>query len=520
MVSKRWISVSALILSLVLTVTTAGVALAQDNSDVATHPALSIKAPYSVGLGEPLPIVVTELSSGNPVQGAEVWAVQYPLLRSLAADIRSTNLPRGRYQFLGTIGADGQITPSPVLEGAGQFLIIATYSGYAPGLHTIVVKPEALAIQAPGVATVGELITIKVTESNNDVPVAGAEIYIKRHPIRRGIFTENLTQRQRILNQSRLQLRQTIKNTEISVKPVLLPKDEVNAVARGWVEEHEGSIGETDANGEIIVSFDRVGLYQIIAVKEGYLPGRARTKVQPEIPANILGIKGPSSADLGEEIIFTVIERSSGSVIAGAEVYAFNLALGWGTLDEDKLSRFRFELGSYGDMATEIETLIDEYGEELGTTDENGQVTAVFTTAGRYVIVATKDGYIPGISHIAVGVVKMPIPFKSGMVDNATPEFKLKRPVPLPVPDNGDNVTPKFRFFQWRLRPQPPPGTDNNSQPELNSKQVLPWSKSGMENGKKGLRFNLERFIPWLKPKVQNGGEPELNQTQLEDSLS
>ena len=429
MFRRKLIGVLAVVLSLVVTATTAGVAFAQEDTGVTPgYPALSIRAPQAVSVGEPVNMAVTD--SGVAVAGAEVWALRWPGVRPLATDAPSTEAypaspPHWQYQFLGTTNEAGELVPPPVLENAGRFLIVATHNGYAPGFHIIMVKARALAIDAPEAATVGEPVTIMVTDRGDGEPVAGAKVYARHGSVQRVIMPSDRPQQQQILERVRLKVKQTRGNRPVlASRPLALPVEEDGASLEDSVAKLGEELGETNSDGEIIATFEDPGRYRIVAILDGYFPGTAGMVVRPENELNALAVKGPRFAKLDEEVTFTVLERGDSLAVAEAEVYALSLPLRQGVTGEEK--PFWFEPPAEGEPGASLKAMAIENGEHLGVTDENGQVSYVFSERGRYLIVATKEGYLPCITHITVGnhrIVALPNP---GMEDNGQARFRLK----------------------------------------------------------------------------------------------
>jgi len=456
MFSRKLVSVLAVVLSLVVILTTAGAAFAQEDADTAAqHPALAVAAPVVVSPGEPVRIVITELGSGDPVAGAEVWALQPSPVAALTSSVPPAGQPGWQSRLLGITDGDGAVTPAPVFGETGRFFIVATLSDYAPGLHHLGVKPRALAVRAPEKVVIGETVTIRVTDSGNGQPVAGAEVYARHYTIRSNTTMKKPVQQQGISSRNQLQARQTLRRASVSsrpIKPVLLSPNE-RAVSAGNRTEEGNYLGETDINGEVTASFDSPGMYQVAAKKDGYLPGTARITVRPENALNTLAIKGPPFAQLDEEVTFTVFEREDGSAVDGAEVYAVSLPLELSTADADKL--FKSKLHALEDANTGLEEILKEYGQYLDTTDETGQITHAFAEAGRYLIIAVKDGYTPGVIRISVGsntIRPVPQPKVGG---NVTPDrqFRLKPHHPQAKPGAGGGI-PKFRSSPKQTTPQ------------------------------------------------------------------
>lgn len=95
----------------------------------------------------------------------------------------------------------------------------------------------------------------------------------------------------------------------------------------------------------------------------------------PVSALGILKIEIPSKATVGEEVTIKVVDSLTGDPVEGATVYV--------------------------------------NGEDIGKTDQNGEITYVFNSPGIYVIGATKFGYTPAVSvslSVEAGTVETPTP--------------------------------------------------------------------------------------------------------------
>ena len=400
--TRKFACALAVILSLMVVTTTTGVASAQQDADVTSYmPTLSVKAPNMITVGDIVPITITELHSGNPVAGSEVWALGMPIVSHQIIDKEPAIEPKWHYRFLGTTDEDGKITPSPVFGKAGRYYIMATNSGYAPGLHIMMVKPKALVVQAPPRSVVDEPVIIKVIDRNSGEPVSKAKVYALHRPVVRILEEEapreaiapgrDLPQKQQLLNKA------TSSTSEV---PVLL--DETEASDENLAARRGEYLGETNNNGEIRHIFDTPGRYRITAAKRGYIDGVTHMTVYPEGEYNALIIRGPQFADINEDVTFTILERDGGSAVEGAIVYAIQQAIRQSANDMDRQLMPEPQLKV--ETEASLKALVDKHGRRLGKTDENGQVTHAFSKQGRYSIVALKDGYSPGTAHISIGV--------------------------------------------------------------------------------------------------------------------
>jgi uncharacterized GH25 family protein len=217
-----------------------------------------------------------------------------------------------------------------------------------PGLTsdvTSAVRP-ALAIKAPEVAGVGQLVTIKVVEDNTGKPVPRAGVWA------------------------------------VDVNDV---GDEINdAEAYASLAEKYGEfLGWTNRNGNVFHRFTEAGRYVLVAVKDGFIPGFAQIAIKP---LKELAIRAPDVAGVGQLVTITVYEKYIGIPVPGAAVWA---------VDVNNLEDETNDAEAYASLA-------EKYGEFLGWTDRNGNVFHRFNEAGRYVLVAVKHGLIPGFDRITI----------------------------------------------------------------------------------------------------------------------
>ena len=104
--------------------------------------------------------------------------------------------------------------------------------------------------------------------------------------------------------------------------------------------------------------------------------------------AGILSVRvNPTVAQVGEEVSFHVVERNDNAPVSGAYLYA----LTWPNDEPDVTS------------AAESGVIPDGYKcEFIGRTDGSGKADYEFSIQGRRLIVATLDGYGPGIAKLIV----------------------------------------------------------------------------------------------------------------------
>ena len=205
---------------------------------------------------------------------------------------------------------------------------------------------RALAVRAPGAAVVGQTVTIAVVERHSGSPVSEAACFA------------------------------------IAFEDVAAEAAERESLAE-LAETRGHFIGWTNEDGQVTHRFDEAGRYLLVAVKEGYLPGVARIAVY-SMPA--LAIRAPDVAQVGQTVTIAVVERHSGRPVSEAACFAIAV--------EDIAA----EVADRGALAE----LVQERGYFIGWTDDSGQVTHRFDEAGRYILVAAKYGFAPGIDRIMV----------------------------------------------------------------------------------------------------------------------
>ncbi|MCJ7521362.1 MAG: hypothetical protein MUP21_03995, partial [Dehalococcoidia bacterium] len=104
--------------------------------------------------------------------------------------------------------------------------------------------------------------------------------------------------------------------------------------------------------------------------------------IQPEVP--VLTVQAADVVRVGEEVVFKVAERASHMPAAGASVYAVSwpVVAVSNVADADWTPAYNCEL--------------------IGETDDAGEVVHVFDKVGKRLIVATEEGYGPGLARLIV----------------------------------------------------------------------------------------------------------------------
>ena len=112
-----------------------------------------------------------------------------------------------------------------------------------------------------------------------------------------------------------------------------------------------------------------------------------------------LEIMAPRRAPVGEAVTMTVFQRGTLDPVKDAGIWAL-------TRDEaealkEEIAGIREE-GGNGVRDLDYQALLRGHGTFLGTTHGNGQLKHTFDEAGWYLLVAVKEGYHPGRTHIAI----------------------------------------------------------------------------------------------------------------------
>jgi hypothetical protein len=151
------------------------------------------------------------------------------------------------------------------------------------------------------------------------------------------------------------------------------------------VEKGGQFLGRTNGRGLLRHSFDDAGRYVLVAVKSGFVPGFTRITIEPR-PVRTLTVDAPDVARLWQPVIITVIETNSHWLVAQAAVYAVKVS---------DLASLTADVQDYAALAASSSQF-------LGMTNRNGQLRHRFSEVGKYVLVAVKDGFVPGFAKISI----------------------------------------------------------------------------------------------------------------------
>jgi len=390
---KKWGVLFATTMALLLVALGPVAAFAQSGQEAgagdspAWRGALAIVAPLIVPVGREMSLRVFLRQDQEPFPGAGVWAVtrdDAEGLKKAIADLAETSGPsaegpdyealvNARGSFLGRTGEDGRLRHT--FTDAGNYLLVAARRGYFPGFSPITVRAvlRALVIQAPGRAPVGEAVTMTVFLRGTEEPVGDAGIWA-------------------LTREDAEALSQRIAELRAGTSAPVQETDWESVVGASAI-----FLGRTHGNGELKYTFTEEGLYLLLAIKKGYIPGRAGIAIR-DVP-QALAIQVPRRAPVGESVTITVVRKGTEDPVKDAGVWALTRESAEAL--RGKIAELR-EQNSAAVLETDWESLAGAYGIFLGTTHGNGQLKYTFTEAGNYLLVAVKKGYVPGYAGIAI----------------------------------------------------------------------------------------------------------------------
>jgi len=282
-------------------------------------------------------------------------------------------------------------------------------------LSTRTTAKPALGIRAPQTIEVSQPFTLQVVEKHSGKPESGVYVYqVKAEAMRKLMASDNVS----------------------GVRAMM--GNYAAAAANGGI-----LMGTTDGNGVLSYTFTEADNYILVAVKDGFVPGFTRVHVVKELKRK-LNVTAPASAAPGQEITITVTERgivrsaiglgkitnpvrnSNGGdrlkapgqvkaaetakvqeatktavkpvVVAGADVYAVKMD----AVDEPAPGLREPDARRRDGADERYAAVAKDKGFLIGKTGDDGKLAYTFTEKGRYLLVAVKDGYLPGFDRIRI----------------------------------------------------------------------------------------------------------------------
>ncbi len=138
-------------------------------------------------------------------------------------------------------------------------------------------------------------------------------------------------------------------------------------------------------------------IFTLVLISVGLIP-TAIVQAAPDLNRLIthvpsLKIKTDPKIEINLPFTVTIFGKDKSDVIAGASVYA--LPSQHAVIRANKSDNYTSLINKYEEIAT-------SKGIIIGTTDESGKTTGILDKIGSYLLVALKNGYKPGFSHIKV----------------------------------------------------------------------------------------------------------------------
>jgi predicted component of type VI protein secretion system len=270
---KKWAAMITVIMAVMMLALTVTPTLAQGETesplDVTPRQALGIKAPRVTSPGEEVTIHVFQRGTEEAVKDAGVWALTRENAELLKeeliglreqgvkpADIDFESIVSGySIYFLGYTNGSGQVKYT--FEEPGGYLLVALKDQYRPGMARLCVReiPDALGIEAPRVAPLGEQVTIHVFQRGTEEAVKDAGVW--------ALTRDNAE----LLKEELVGLR------EQGVKPADIDFESIVSGLSIYF------LGTTNGSGNVKYTFEEPGGYLLVAVKQNYIPGFSPIKI-------------------------------------------------------------------------------------------------------------------------------------------------------------------------------------------------------------------------------------------------
>lgn len=299
---KKWFGMVSVLMVLAVLFTglpAIAQAEAEETTEIGTAcPALSIRAPRVAPVGREVTIGVFEQGSGEPVEGAFVFALSRDNAEAFKAEMATLSedntvtaadkdykaLADVYGELIGITGNNGEVYHA--FDEAGWYLLVAVKPGCLPGFAPIRIgtPPKILGIRAPRIARTGDEVTIGVFERKTQSPVEGAGVWV--------VSREQIG----VLKAEIAKLKEGVRTAEndVDFEPL--------------VSLYGEFIDWTDENGEVRHTFEEPGLYFLVAVKKGCYPGFAPIQIRSlsvDSSGNALQTNALTSAQVQQTSVIT-----------------------------------------------------------------------------------------------------------------------------------------------------------------------------------------------------------------------
>jgi hypothetical protein len=203
-----------------------------------------------------------------------------------------------------------------------------------------------------------------------------------------------------------------------------------------------------------------------------------------------LAIKAPQLAYVGEKVKMKVVELPGGAPVSGAGVWAVDIK-------------------NAGNIPSASSSELNETGIFLGWTDDFGGVTYAFHGPGRYLLIAFKDGYLPGFAWIAILPLKaMAIKAPQSAFVGQTVEFDVYEP------DSGAAIA---GVGVWALLIQDEAALTNTSQEDTVTLVTTNGIFLGYTNNLGQVFHAFEKAGPYLLVAIKQGYKPAFGKIAIKD---
>jgi hypothetical protein len=142
-------------------------------------------------------------------------------------------------------------------------------------------------------------------------------------------------------------------------------------------------LGWTNQRGTVFHRFGEAGGFILVAAKDGFIPGFSKMTITP---VKALAIRAPEMVRVGQPVTMQVMEQHVHLPVPRAAVFAINTS----------------QLPSEAEDTEAYAELAKRRGYFIGLTDGRGIVSHRFREAGRYGLVAIKEGFQSGFAKISV----------------------------------------------------------------------------------------------------------------------
>ncbi|TSA55416.1 MAG: hypothetical protein D4R38_00570, partial [Dehalococcoidia bacterium] len=404
---------------------------------------LGVRAPASAAAGQQVTIKAVEDNGGQPVEKAAIYAfspgiIMPPTVQqapapadngtATAAAIDSALSPvtsaeaqilinknRDRSFLIGHTNSSGEVQFT--FKDPGLYVLVAVKDDYLPGGTKINIKgiqpAKALEINALFNVSAGQPVNIRVWEKGTNQPVAKAAVYVLKISDSGVINVIPPT-----ANNGKAQNGKGSIIAEVKAVPPTSNSDKAQGEANR-AREKGAFVGYTDDNGQVPFIFSSSGQYILAAFKDGYSPAFSYITYTLPVSKKSLYLKAPAEANAGDAVNIGTYD-AGGNALGKVGIYSLRM-------------EFIAQAAAILQSATAVDAaarekygpILRERSSFIGYTDDNGQLAVKFSNSGAFMLLATRDGYLPDFAKINIRLAPTPTPV----------------PLPIPVPQSTTTTT-------------------------------------------------------------------------------